>query len=190
VAPDACGDYDVEGTCMTRPTSCPTACAEVCACGGGTFCNTCQAYAFGLSVAYDGACAPQDPSFRAVRLEGGGPRVALLMSSVERGVCFRVVVAEGQGSSLGIDGGEWSVESVTATHDAADCDVAPGSLSAPVGETASPLSGEGTVAVWEQVGVCVAYLDAKILFGATPPSWLSAEEYVHMPTSPIEGGCP
>ena len=105
-------------------------------------------------------------------------------------MCFRVVAAQGQASSLGIDGMGWSVESVTATHDVADCDVAQGSLSAPAGETATPLKGEGTLAVWKRVGVCAAFVDAKLTFVPTTPSWLTAWEYVYAPTVPIEGGCP
>jgi hypothetical protein len=186
--PDACGeDY---GICTPYTTECPTECAEVCDCGETAWCNTCQAYSLGVSIVHDGPCAPTDPTYRAVRLDGGTRRFGMLVRWAARGLCFRTVAEASNESSLGIVTQGWAVQSIVATNDPKDCDVGPGAWPPPHGATAMPSHAKGVVGLNQGVGVCAPYLDAMVVFGDPPPPWLWSEESVYAPTVPIEGGCP
>lgn len=60
--PDAmCGAADASGVCMPRPQVCTEQYDPVCGCNGETYGNACFAASAGVSVAYEGECAPPEP---------------------------------------------------------------------------------------------------------------------------------
>ncbi len=63
-----CGDL---GTCVARPSECPTDCPGVCTCLGTTYCNQCQAQMAGEQVERRTACArPRDCAAQEARSSG------------------------------------------------------------------------------------------------------------------------
>ncbi len=53
-----CGSGDQTGVCVERPEVCIEILAPVCGCDGNTYDNACFAQAAGVSVSFEGACAP------------------------------------------------------------------------------------------------------------------------------------
>src|SRR5690606_29790979 len=56
-----CGRADAPGTCQPVPEVCAEIFAPVCGCDGQTYDNACSANAAGVSVEFDGPCAPSEP---------------------------------------------------------------------------------------------------------------------------------
>ncbi|HET9954219.1 MAG TPA: DUF6748 domain-containing protein [Polyangiaceae bacterium] len=54
-----CGRADAPGVCASKPQICTKEFKPVCGCDGVTYSNACQAAASGVSVEFDGPCAPE-----------------------------------------------------------------------------------------------------------------------------------
>jgi hypothetical protein len=59
----ACGKGALAGTCLAKPSTCPSAGPAVCACGGATFPSACAAAAAGFDVSLGDVCAPPPGTF-------------------------------------------------------------------------------------------------------------------------------
>jgi hypothetical protein len=188
-ASSSCGLADATGTCQPEPQGCLDDCPGVCGCDGKFYCNACDANAAGVDASDQTGCMGQD-AYQAWNLFTNVSRYAILKSSPDRNLCFRIIVVTGSGTGLSGLTGNVSVESALVTHEVADCTISGPPLPVPSGPTYPAVSGMGTVDMATMLPAgCTTTIAAKLVFSPGAP-WVPPSETFQAQNLPITGGCP